>query len=315
MALPISDKKAILEWRLYLFVIPSLLMIGIFAYYPAISAIVHSFYDWQGGDFQQFIGLDNYSRILRDNTLWKSFGTISVLIVANFFKMIPSIAIAVTVHRLTSDKWQYWYRVLLVLPMIVPSLVTLLVWKSFYDPNRGILNHFLQSTGLQNVLIHFDKWFGWGVFQSGLPPSWLSTPDLIIPSLILWGFPWIGAVGVLIYLSGLQSIGTEVYEAAELDGVSSFQKFIYIEFPLIMTQVRISLILMVIGTMKDFHLQFLLLGESGGPGERGMVPGLWMYNRAFIAGEFGYACAVGMVLFAFILILTFIQNKYVRVSK
>ena len=68
-------------------------------------------------------------------------------------------------------------------------------------------------------------------------------------------------------------------------------------------------------TIQGYGLQLLLMGDSGGPGGRGMVPGLWMYNRAFIAGEFGYACAIGMILFVFILSLTYIQNKYVRVDK
>jgi raffinose/stachyose/melibiose transport system permease protein len=122
-------------------------------------------------------------------------------------------------------------------------------------------------------------------------------------------------VGVLIYLAGLQSISTEIYEAAELDGVNGFQKFVYIELPLIMTQVRLTLVLLIIATLQGFGLQLLLLGESGGAGGRGMVPGLWMFNRAFVAGEFGYACALGVILFVFILALTYINNKYVRVSK
>ena len=133
--------------------------------------------------------------------------------------------------------------------------------------------------------------------------------------MIIWGFPWIGAVGVLIFLAGLQSIGTEVYEAADLDGVTPFQKFVHIEFPLIMTQVRLSMVLMIIGTLQGYGLQFLLLGPDGGAGGRGMVPGLWMFNRAFIAGQFGYACALGLFLFVFILGLTWINNKFVKVDK
>ena len=78
---------------------------------------------------------------------------------------------------------------------------------------------------------------------------------------------------------------------------------------------RLSLVLLVIGSLQGYGLQFLLLGANGGPGGRGMVPGLWMFNRAFIAGEFGYGCALGMFLFVFILLLTWINNKYVRVSK
>jgi raffinose/stachyose/melibiose transport system permease protein len=316
MALPISNQKARDEWRLYLYVLPSLLLVAVFSYFPATSAIYHSFFEWQGGDFKQFVGLDNFSRALSDEVLWASFVTIAILIVANVVKLIPSIFVAVLIHRVTSDKWQYWYRVLLVVPMIVPSLVTLFIWKFFFDPNLGVLNKVLDATGIKSVLVFLDESiFHAGLFQSDVPIAWLSQPDLIVPSLIVWGFPWIGTVGVLIYLAGLQSIGSEVYEAADLDGVSPFQKFLHIELPLIMTQVRLTLVLLIIGTLQGFGLQLLLLGEGGGAGGRGMVPGLWMFNRAFVAGEFGYACALGLLLFVFILGLTLVNNKYVRVSK
>lgn len=316
MSRRISARKALYEWKLYLLVIPAALFVGVFSYFPAVSAVYHSLFEWQGGDFKQFVGLRNFQRAFTDTVLWGSFAVILVLIVANIFKMIPSIFIAVMVHRLKSDRWQYWYRVLLVLPMIVPGLVTLFIWKFFFDPNLGALNKVFDLTGLKSLLVFLDtKVFQWGVFEQGIPIAWLSQPDLIVPSLIIWGFPWIGAVGVLIYLAGLQSIGTEIYEAAELDGVNGFQKFVYIELPLIMTQVRLTLVLLIIATLQGFGLQLLLLGESGGAGGRGMVPGLWMFNRAFVAGEFGYACALGVILFLFILALTYINNKYLRVSK
>ncbi len=316
MALPISRAKALKEWRLFLFVVPSVLLVCTFSYFPAISAVYHSFFDWRGGDFKQFIGLENFTRAFGDTVLWGSFVTIAILIVANVVKLIPSIVMAVLVHRVKSDKWQYWYRVTLVIPMIVPGLVVLFIWKFFFDPNLGVLNKVLDATGLKSLLVFFDSHvFHWQLFQSDVPIAWLSQPDLIIPSLIIWGFPWIGTVGVLIYLAGLQSIGTEVYEAADLDGVGPFQKFWHIEFPLIMTQVRLSLVLLIIATLQGFGLQLLLLGEGGGAGGAGMVPGLWMFNRAFVAGELGYACAIGIILFFFILGLTVINNKYVRVSK
>ena len=312
---PISARKALYEWRLYFVVLPSVLFVALFSYFPAISAMYHSFFDWQGGEIKQFIGLSNFMRIWNDQTFWRAFGVVSILIVANIFKMIPSILLAVLIHRLRSDTWQYYYRILVIIPMMVPHLVVLFIWKFFFDPNLGFLNQLLDATGLKTVLVFVDGLFGWGVFREGIPIAWLSTPELIVPSLILWGFPWIGAVGVLIYLAGLQAIGTEVYEAADLDGANSWQKFRYIEFPLIMTQIRIMLVLLIIGTLQGFGLQLLLLGDSGGAGGRGMVPGLWMFNRAFVAGEFGYACALGIVLFVFILILTQINNRYVRVDK
>lgn len=315
MAQPISMRKAIREWGLYLFVLPSLLMIVVFAYAPAGSAAYHAFFEWEGGDYKRLVGLDNFRRALTDTVFWNSFVTVSILLVANFVKMTPAILIAVLIHRLGNERWQYLYRVMVVLPMIVPGLVTLFIWKFFFDPNLGILNRVLDITGIRELLVWFDGLVGWGVFHAGTPIAWLNTPDLIIPSLIIWGFPWLGAVSVLIFLAGLQNIDKQIYEAAELDGVGSWGMFTRIELPLIMTQVRLMLVLMIISTLQQFGLQLLLLDVNGGPEQRGLVPGLWMYNRAFAVGEFGYACALGIVLFAFILVLTLINEKFVRVSK
>jgi len=315
MSFPISGKKARREWRLYFFVVPALVMIGVFAYFPAASAVFHSFFSWQGGAAKQFLGGGNFQRAWNDRVLWESFGTVSILILFNVFKTIPSIAMAVLIHRVRSDRWQYIYRVLLVVPMIVPHLVTLFIWKFFFDPNLGVLNRVLDLLGLKHALVFIDGIFGWGTFVADAPIGWLSQPELILPSLFIWGFPWIGTVGVLIYLAGLQSISPDIYEAADLDGVGPFGKFLHIELPLILTQVRVSLILLVIATLQGYGLMLLLLGDTGGPGGKGMVPGLWMYNRAFIAGEFGYACAIGLILFVFIGVLTWINHKYVRVDK
>jgi len=315
MAAPLSRQKLLREWKLYFFIVPSLAMVMAFVYFPAASAIYHSFYEWAGGDTRHWIGLDNFTRAFQDKVLMGSFLTVSILVVFNLFQMIPSILLAVLIHRLKSDRWQFIYRVLLVIPMIVPALVTLFIWKFFFDPSLGVLNRLLDVTGMKGVLVSLDHLFGWGVFFADAPIAWLSQPGLILPSLFLWGFPWIGVVGVLIFLAGLQSIGQDIYEAAELDGVGPFKKFLYIELPLILTQMRLNLVLLIIGTVGGYGLQLELLDIYGGPGGRGMVPGLWMYNRAFFNGEFGYACAIGLILFAFILVLTFVNNRYVRVDK
>lgn len=315
MSPALSRQRVLREWKLYFFVVPSLAMVLLFSYFPAFSAVYHSFFDWSGGEAKQFIGWANYLRAIQDSTLLNSFVTVGALLVFNLFKMIPSILMAVLIHRITSDKWQYAYRALLVVPMIVPGLVTLFIWKFLLDPNLGALNQVIEATGFKHVLVAVNDFFGWSVFFQDVPIGWLSQPELILPALFIWGFPWIGTVGVLIYLAGLQSIGQEIYEAAELDGIGPFKKFLYIELPLILTQVRLSLVLLIVGTLGQYGLLLLLLNEYGGPGGRGMVPGLWMYNRAFVAGEFGYACAIGVVLAIVILGLTVINNRYVRVDK
>ena len=251
-----------------------------------------------------------------DHLLWKSFNLIFILVIANLFKMWPSIFTAVCIHRLKSEKWQYWYRVLFVIPMIIPQMVGLLIWKFFYDPNVGVLNKVLITFKIDQLLIWMDKWvLHLGVFNEPFKPAWLGEPSLVIPALVFWGFPWVGVVGVLIYLAGLQNISNDVYEAAELDGITWWGKFWQIELPLIMTQVRLNLILMIIGTFQAYGFQYILLGAEGGPDNKGLTPGLYMFYRAFQEQDYGYACAIGLILFVIILVLTIVNQKYVRVKK
>lgn len=302
-------------WSLYLLLIPSLAAVSLFAYYPVASAFYHSFFNWNGDNISEYIGLRNFREALHDPTLWYGFQVIAILVGANLVRMIPSIATAVVIHRLSSEKAAYLYKVLFVIPMIIPWMVSLLIWKFFFDPTIGVLNTFLHYTGLMNLLVWMDGLFGMGAFEAGVNPVWLGDTKLVIPALILWGFPWVGVVSVLIYLAGLQEIDQTVFEAANLDGVTSLQKFQYIELPLIMTQVRINLVLMIIFTLQDFGLILILLGDAGGPNGVAMVPGLYMFRSAFVDGRAGYACAIGFIIFIFILILTEINNRLVRVEK
>ncbi len=416
------------NWVVFLLILPTILGVGIFRYTPAFEAVRHSLYRWDGSYIEEFIGVENFRRLLGDlriwiplllggitcgisglvdrkqvkrilrsigtvcliwaavmlvddaiadkrsigslvvlivmasigvmcwvpawkkkkktrvrsllrflsyfmpilamifylvkidnkgdKLLWMSFNLIFIMIVANLFKMWPSIFAAVCIHRIKSEKWKYFYRVLFVVPMIIPHMVGLLIWKFFYDPNQGVLNPLLIKTGLHHVLIWLDKWvLHLGVFNYPFKPAWLGDPNLVIPSLLFWGFPWVGVVGVLIYLAGLQNISEDVYEAAELDGIGWWGKFWYIELPLIMTQVRLNLILMIIGTLQAYGFQLILLGPEGGPQNKGLTPGLYMYFQAFIQQNFGYACAIGMMLFGLIMILTIVNQRYVRVDK
>lgn len=287
-------------WSLYFLIVPSLALILVFSYYPVISGVYHSFFRWDGADIKEFVGLGNFVKMFHDTALLRSFGVVLIFILANLVRMIPSIVVAVVIHRLASDKWQYLYRVLFVIPMIVPAVVGILIWKYFFDPNVGIFNVIL----LQLVITEF-----------GQPIAFLGDKLWAIPSLIFMGFPWVGIVGVLIYLAGLQSIEESVYESARIDGANSLGVFFKIELPLIMTQIRINLVLMIIATVQGWEFVYIMLGEGGGPGGVATLPGLHMFNHAFGAGFFGYGAAIGLVLFFIILTITLIFNRYIRVEK
>lgn len=299
----------------YWFVLPALAILLLFSYYPAGSAIFHAFFIWDGGATRIFCGLDNFRRAFSDPVVGHGFFLVGILVVANLFKMIPSIALAVVIHRLTSPRWSYFYRALFVVPMIIPQMVAILIWKFYFDPTFGVINDVLEATGLMGALVRLDGVFGWNVFFEGVRPAWLAQRQLVIPSLVFWGFPWVGVVGILIYLAGLGNIDPEVYEAARVDGTGPFRLFLHVELPLIMTQVRLNLILMIINTLRGYELMLVVLGDSGGPGGIGMVPGLYMFRKAFLDQEAGYASTIGLLMFFVILFLTWINQKFVRVEK
>lgn len=435
------------RWYLALFalILPTYAGMIVFNYYPNWGTIQYSFYHWDMSTTEEFRGFRNFIDAWNEPLFWNSFKLVGILLAANLVKMWPCIFAAVVLHRLRSEKWQYIYRVMFVIPMVVPEIVGLLIWKSFYDPTSGILNSILQGAGIMSLLQSMDTampalasqlipvrdavmpvLFGntWGLAMFGvgilsmvsgwknlrkrwvwllavavstyfiaggtlsffpflargevlLPysayqpillvlvtallgtflsknflgqailkwigglslvaatalvlttmiwteptkafvtgtPAWLGNTNLIIPALIFWGFPWVGVIGVLIYLAGLQGISSDVYEAAELDGVGSFGKLFKIELPLILAQVRINLIFMTIGTLTGYGMFLLLLGPEGGPGNKGMVPGLYMFREAFFNQRYGYACALGMILFVIVLSITIFYQKYVKVEK
>jgi ABC-type sugar transport system permease subunit len=431
--------RAKFHTMLWLLMLPTLAGLVLFTYFPNLESVKYAFYRWDGSSVEEFRWFENFQNaFLADPLFWQTFWLIGVLLVANLIKMWPSIFAAIVLHRIKNERWQYVYRVLFVLPMVVPGLVALLLWKGFFDGQMGILNAFLNGTGLMSLLAWLDhtmpgvaaslnaswpihdvirfifgglggfclwavsillliggvgtiskNWMLWlpfmatagycwgpftdpvalavrgplllgatafiveglrrqdpilakgriaaiawsllmlgavlimltqvwvktlGAFDTG-HPAWLGHSKLVIPSVILWGFPWIGTVGVLIYLAGLSNISKEVYEAAELDGVGFWGKIFRIELPLILTQVRINLIFMTIGTLGEFGFFLLLLGPQGGPDNIGMTPGLYMFREAFVNRNMGYACALGMVMFMLILYLTVLYQRHFKVEK
>ncbi|MEM6822597.1 MAG: ABC transporter permease subunit, partial [Verrucomicrobiota bacterium] len=484
------------KWAiLYALMFPTLVSMVVFSYYPKFDVFLMSAFRWQPPLIQEYVGLRNFRDTMSDPLFWQSFRLVLILLAANLLKMWPCIFAAIALHRLINEKARYVYQVLFVIPMVIPSLVWLLIWKSFYDPDFGILNRLLNITGTMGVLHFLDgtqdapglmptiysnlqpfitgvlspifgsngiwgltivgamlfaafsvaqnsnaygktqnasiiiivsslipiisfylasatgnpslvyfsatisfivlmvflakisdaAWLTWaaillpsiflmreelwrlplytvlalalgrytvrrkeheitadrfvmipvyaiflaagllyffgGIWKNpteqfmGGSPAWLGNESLILPSIIFWGFPWVGTVGVLIYLSGLQQISQDVYEASELDGVGPIGRLFWIELPLIMTQVRINLIFMTIGTLVQYEFFLILLEAEGGPGNKGLVPGLYMYKKAFLDGRFGYACALGFIMFLIILGLTIVYNKYVKVDK
>ncbi len=291
------------HWEIYLFIIPTLILIALFQYYPAASGVFHSFFRWNGSDVSEFVGFQNYLDLVKKTDFWNSFKLAFILGGWNIVKMIPALLVAVCIHRCRSAKMQFLYRALFVIPMVIPGLIVVMIWKSFFfEATAGYLNKFLFATGLFDLLCRLDIALGWGgAFVAGKSPAWLGDPNLIITACVIWGFPWVGSFAVLTYLAKLQSIGKDVYEAAEIDGVNWLSKFTKIELPLIMGSIYLLLVFVIIESIKDAGMILALVGVEGGPGGIATVPALFMLREAFVNQQMGYACAVGIVLTAVVM--------------
>jgi len=293
------------HWEIYLFIIPTMLTIALFVYYPAASGIFHSFFRWNGADISEPQGMANYKDLLFSAAFWQSFRNAFILGGWNIVKMIPALAVAVAIHRCKSMRIQFFYRALFVIPMVIPPLVIVLIWRSFFfEATNGYLNAFIDYINLKPFLNLIAPIFGWGdVFSKSQPAAWLGDTHLIMTACVIWGFPWISSLAVLTHLAKLQGISKDVYEAADIDGINWWSKFTRIELPLITGSIYIMLVFVIIGTITDAGMILALGGMEGGPGGKIDVPALFMLRKAFVDQKMGYACAVGIILMLIVMSL------------
>jgi len=284
----------------YLFLVPTFVFILLFSYYPSFSAVYYAFFRWNGADLKEFVGLGNFGHIFFENPQFrKSVLNLLIFLSAGILQMIPSVVIATVLFHVTNQRAQYIYRNIFVLPMVVPGMVSMLLWKFIYNPQVGLLNRFLAGIG--------------AVGSVDQAPTWLADPRLAIPCLIFMGFPWVNSIAVLIYLAGLQRIPRDIFDSCAIDGAGALVRFFRIELPLIMGQIKLMLILGLIGGIQDYGKVLIMTG--GGPGDATIVPGLLMYKRAFEYSQLGYGAAIGVILFLAILSLTTLSMKYVRTQE
>lgn len=280
----------------YLLILPTFVLILIFNYYPALSALYHSFFEWNGANVNKFTGLTNFINMAQDAILWQSFGNLLKLtVVAVAISLTFPLGAAALIFHLRDLKFAYFYRVLFVVPIVVPSLVVLMIWRFIYSPNLGLLNELLKAISL-------EAW----------TRPWLGDFNLALYAIMFIGFPWVAGIGTLIYLAGFQGIPTELLDSAAIDGANTWQRFLSVEIPLVLSQIKLVVILTIIASIQSFGT--ILVMTNGGPGTNTMVPGLFLYRNAMQYNKMGYACAIGTVLFAVTLVLTYLNTRYLKSS-
>lgn len=274
----------------YLFILPSLVGASIFIIYPLVMTVFYSFTRWDGVNDPQWLGLGNYVRMFTvDPSFPKALqATFLYVLITVPLTMIFGLLLALLLNKaLLGIKV---FRTLFYLPVVLPSVAALVLWKFIYEPNYGLLNQALALLGIQGR-------------------AWLTDPSTAIgavSAVSVWG---VGSM-MIIFLSGLQSIDAQLYEAADVDGANGVTKFFRITLPMMSPVLFLQLITGLIKAFQAFN-EVAILTQKPKANYSTYLLCYSIYDNAFNKlNGYGYAMAQVMVLFIIIMIMTFFVFRF-----
>lgn len=265
-------------------------VVTLFCVYPVFTAIIRSFMEWTPAH-SEWVWFRNYTTLFKSELFSTAFKNMLVLVLGGLITgNIMTLILAELLFNFVLKKMEKVFRYLFLLPALVPGMVSVLLWKNV------VLS--ADEMGLMNVVL---DWLGIA------PKAWYFDKSMVIFSMIFTNFPWVGGVSFLIYLSGLQSIPESVYEAAELDGLSHFKRVFVIDLPFLVGQIKYFITVGIISGVQGYDLQLILGFSSVDPAST--VPGYLLYHYTFGGDpQYGYASAIGVVLFVLTLFVSSVAN-------
>jgi len=275
----ISKREA---WAGYIFASPWAIGFMVFMAYPLLASIYFSFCDYSVLKAPVWVGLDNYKMLMSDDLFWTALkNTLVYAVLALPAGMATAIILAMLLNA--KVKGMAAYRTFFFIPSLVPQVSLAILWRWVLDGEHGVLNPVLDKFGITG-------------------PSWLSDPQWAKPSLVLMAMWGVGNA-MLIYLAGLQDVPTQLIEAADLDGASSWQKTRNVTLPMISPVILFNLIMGIIGTLQVFTVPYIMF-PNGIPAHATYFYTEYLYDNAFRYHKMGYASAMGWIMFLMILGLT-----------
>jgi raffinose/stachyose/melibiose transport system permease protein len=268
-----------------MFIIPTIILYGLFFLYPMFSSVFYAFTNWDGSQ-SQFIGFDNFTRAFGDENF-------QVAIVNNLYFILFSVGIQVPIIILFAllisnvKKLKGFYKTTVFMPSILSTSVVGILWGFIYDPDIGPISAFLGFFGLD-------------------PIYWLAEPKWAMVAILLTNaWQWVGFYIVLI-LAAILAIPREIDEAASIDGANATQRAWYLTVPLIKPIISVVVMLSIAGAMRVVDI--VLVMTNGGPAGTTEVMASYMVNKAIKYGEYGYGTSLAIIIFAFALVLTAIYQ-------
>lgn len=279
-------------WRkrleIALFVTPALALIALFVAWPVATAVRFSLYRWKGfGPLSDFVGLENYRRVLSDEVFTDAVVHNLVIVVGSIIVQLPlGVAIALLLNR--RMRGQGLLRTIIFVPYVLAEVIAGVVWFQLLQPQYGLVDAALARIGLE-----------------GPAQGWLGTPEYALWTvLVVLTWKYLG-LAVLLFLAGMQSVPEEIYESAQLDGASWWQTQWRITIPLLGPTIRTWCFLSMIGSLQLFDMVWILTG--GGPADATTTMATYLVNEGTKRHNYGIAGAASVVLFviAFVMALTY----------
>jgi multiple sugar transport system permease protein len=272
-----------------LFLSPWILGFVIFTAGPLIASVALSFMSWDVITPAKWIGLANYKQLFHDHLMYVSLGnTLYYAALSIPLHLIVALALAMLLNQ--KVRAMGFFRTIFYLPSLTAGVATFLLWGNIFEPQNGLANRILRH------------------FMSN-PPGWLIDPAWSKFALVIMGTWAVGAT-MLIFLAGLQGIPSHLYEAASIDGAKPWAQFLSVTVPMLSPTIFFNTIILTISSLQVFTQAFVL--THGGPSNSTLFYVYYLFNRAFVYFNMGYASAMAWLLFAIVLVLTLIQ---MRVSK
>lgn len=288
------NKKTFDNYKGYLYIMPSVIIMLIFTVYPLIKAFAMSFcedYSIIDGSFDA-VNMENYIELFKDDDFHKALinTTIYVIFVVPF-SIILSLIFAVLIN--SSGKLKGMFQTLYFLPYVTSVIAIGIVWSWIFNSNYGLLNYFLSLFGIEAI-------------------PWLNSPDYALWALIIFSIWKSMAFNILIFLAGLQSIPQDIYQAARIDSTPRLRVFFKITVPQLSPIIIYAVLIAVINSFKVYNEVFSLFQGKGGPANSAITIVFYIYNKFYNSYDYGVASAAAVVLFVIIFTLTMLQRFITR---
>jgi multiple sugar transport system permease protein len=274
----------------YLMVLPYLLHLAVFLGYPLAFAFVLIFHRWNIYTPMKWVGLGNIKLLLTDPLIWRAlFNTLYFLLIHIPLQLVLALGLAQLLNQ--KIRGRAFFRASYFMPVVVSGVVVTILWQQMYATETGLINLLLQRFGLSKI-------------------GWLTDRRYAMPAIAIMATWKNVGLYIVLFLVGLQGIPADLYEAAELDGASGWQKFRLITVPMLNPTIMLVLLLSTIGGFSLFIEPYVMTG--GGPVNSTLSGILYLYKQAFFFSKMGYATTIGFFWAMIIFVVVILQRRFVE---